>query len=131
MNIEERVASVSYEEIAEALLLAVENGKLKNTIDAGVIIVKAYGLDWAETESEQDCKVIKDFFGRFAYITAMYGPAKIAEMQQREKAENMLLVLGIACDIAILFTSIGQSAEIPSDRLISFAEKIVERVQNA
>lgn len=131
MSVEERIEQVSNKEIAEALLLAAENGELKNSIDAGVVIVKAYGLDWTETGSKQDCKVIKDFFGRFAYVTAMYGLAEIAEMQQREKVEKMQLVLGIACDIAILFTSLGETTEIPSERLISFAEKIVERVQNA
>lgn len=129
MSIREQIEQISDKEIAEALLQS-DSEESNDLFRQCRRIVEAYGFGWNETTREDDCEIFKDFIDRFVRVVAMYSLAEIAEMQQREKAANMHLVMGIACDIAILFTSLGQTTEIPSERLISFAEKIVERVRN-
>ena len=146
MSIREQIEQISDREIAEALLQS--DGEENNDLFCQCRrIVEAYGFGWNDTTREDDCEIFKDFTGRFVRVAAMYSLAEIAEMQQREKVEKLLaklkeaveleeavklqLVLSVAFDTALFFTSVGQTAEIPLERLTSFAEKIVERVRNA
>lgn len=129
MTIEERIEQVSNRDIAEALASFDKEEDSATLICSHII--EAYGADWKTTTVKEDCEIINDFIGRFVWLFSMHQLHEISEIQQREKMEKMQQVLGIACDIGIFFTSLGETVEIPSERLISFAEKIVERVRNA
>lgn len=146
MTIREQIEQISDREIAEALLQS-DSEENNDMFGQCRRIVEAYGFGWNNTTREDDCEIFKDFMARFVRVVAMYGLTEIAEMQQREKAEKLLaklkeateleeavklqLALSVAFDIALFFTSLGQTAKIPQERLISLAEKIVERVRNA
>lgn len=122
MNIEECIASVSNKELAESVNYLIRSESVQ-AMPAVECIVRSYGIDYSNTSMSEDDIVIEDFFRRFAYL--------VTTRELVEEDVKLHLVLGIACDIAILFTSLGETTEIPSERLISFAEKLVERVQNA
>lgn len=122
MSIEERIAKVSNKELMDSVNFLIKEGWVE-AMPAAECIVRSYGFDYKDTSMAEDDKIVEDFFRRFAHHVTITGEV--------EEAVKMQLILGIACDIAILFTSLGETTEIPSERLITFAEKIVERVRNA
>lgn len=130
MSIEELIEQVSDKEIAEALLQSdsVEND---TAFDQSRRIIEAYGFNWRNTTSEDNREIFNDFLGRFARLVAMYSLSEIAETQQREKLAKVQLTQRITADILIWFAYAERMPEITTQSVISLAEKIAERVQNA